>query len=180
MAAMLSVSVTYSTAFAQESDLEPQAIDKPNRPHTVLVGTGAAVSEDDHGWRSYFRMGIVSEPQTTDVDADVEYKIKRGKFIVGSHENRHVYHVVPDTWMISVSPDKETFDATGTVENKNGKVFDVMITGEKISDLQRGNLYYVTGFASNADGEIFDLFYISAMFDRTPTVKPLPLESSES
>ena len=180
MAAMLSVSVTYSTAFAQESDVEPQVIDRPYRLHTILIGTGAAVGEDDHGLRSHFRMGIVPVSEVTDVASDVNYEVKRGKFIVGKHDNRHVFTVIPDTWTITVSSDKTTYDASGTVENKAGEVYDVKITGDKISDLQRGNLYYVTGTVAGADGEVYDLFYISAMFDRTPIVKPLPVESSES
>jgi hypothetical protein len=176
MAAMLSVSVTYSTAFAQESDVAVEAIEKPIHLRTVLVGTGAVVAEDDHGYRSHFRMGIVADPSVTDVASDVNYEVKRGKFIVGKYDDRRIYSVMPDTWTVTVSADKTVFDANGQVENRAGEVFDVMISGEKISDLQRGNLYYVSGFASNEDGEMYDLFYISALFDKNPTVRPLPVE----
>ena len=171
MAAMLSVSVTYSTAFAQESDPEVEAFAEPIHPRTVLVGTGAAVDQDDHGYRSHFRMGIVQVPEVTDVASDVNYEVKRGKFIVGKHDNRHVYTVLPDTWTITVSSDKTAYEAAGTVESKVGEVYDVKITGDKISDLQHGNLYFVTGTATGADGQVYDLFYISAMFERTPSIQ---------
>ena len=171
MAAMLSVSVSYSTAFAQESDLEAEAVERLVHPKTILAGTGAAVGEDDQGWRSHFRMGIVSEPQTGDSNSDTEYTVKRGMFIVGKQDNRHFYSVVPDTWKMEVRPDKENFAASGTVENKEGKTYDVKIEGEKISDLQNGNLYYVLGIASNEDGDVYELFYISPLVERDPSIK---------
>lgn len=178
MAAMLSVSMTYSTAFAQETDLERPVIDKQTRPHTVLVGTGAAVSEDDQGWRSHFRMGIVSENQDTDVSP--EYKVKQGTFVIGIKDTRHGFSIVPDTWTISVRSDKTSFDASGTVENRDGKTLDVKITGEKIADLKQGNLYMVKGVASDDDGKMFELFYISAMHDRNPTIRLAPVETDLS
>jgi hypothetical protein len=170
MAAILSVSVTYSTAFAQESD-QVEAHDRPIRLHTILGGAGAAVDEDDQGWRSHFRIGIV-ESQNDDPDAHTEYTVKRGMFIVGKYDNRHYYSVIPDTWEISVSPNEKSFDASGRVENKEGEIYDVEITGDEISDLQNGTLYYVTGTAVGDDGEVYELFYISALKDRIPAIPP--------
>ena len=180
MAAMLSVSMTYSTAFAQETDLQRPVIEKHVRPHTVLVGTGAAVSADEQGWRSHFRMGIVSENQNTDVAQ--ELKIKQGTFVVGKKDGRHVFSVIPDTWTIEIRDDKTSFDASGTVENREGKTFDVKITGEKIAELQHGNLYMVKGVAvsSDSDERTYDLFYISAMHDRSPSIRPASVESDLS
>ena len=172
MAAMLSVSVSYSTAFAQESDLEAEAVERLVHPKTILAGTGAAVSEDDQGWRSHFRMGIVSEPQTSDSNSDTEYTVKRGVFTVGKQDNRHFYSVIPETWEILVRSDKENFEASGTVENKEGKTYDVKIEGEKISDLQNGNLYYVLGTAINEDGDVYELFYISPLVERNHSIQP--------
>ncbi|MDH3677414.1 MAG: hypothetical protein OEQ12_03845 [Nitrosopumilus sp.] len=174
MAAILSVSVTYSTAFAQVLDLETEAIERPLGPHTFLVGTGVAVGEDDQGWRSHFRMGIVQESETTDVDAHTEYKVKRGVFIVGKYDTRLNFSVIPDTWQISASPNMKSIDASGTVENRDGKFYDIEISGEKISDLQDGNLYYVTGTATGADSEVYDLFYISALAEKTPSTQTKP------
>ena len=164
MAAILSISATYSTAFAQESEVEIR--DRPIQPHTILGGAGAAVGEDDQGWRSFFRLGTV-ESQTGD-NGHKEYEVKRGIFIVGKQDIRHKYSVVPTSWEFSVSPNEKSFDASGQVENEEGKTFDVEISGNEISDLQNGTLYYVTGTAVGEDGEVYDLFYISALKDRIP------------
>ncbi len=178
MAVMLSLSLTYSRAFAQESDIERQAVDKIVRPHTILTGTGAAVGEDNHGWRSHFRLGIISE--TPDTDVAPEYKVKQGMFVVGKQDNRHVFSVIPDTWTISVRSDKTSFDASGQVENRDGKIIDIKITGEKIAELQHGNLYNVKGTASDGDGKVYDLFYFSTMYDRNPSIRQIPVESELS
>lgn len=178
MAIMLSLSLTYSRAFAQESDIERQAVDKLTRPHTILAGTGAAVGEDNHGWRSHFRLGIVSENQDTSVTP--EYQVKQGMFVVGKQDNRHVFSVITDTWTMSVRSDKTSFDASGTVENRDGKTLDVKITGEKIAELQQGNLYNVKGTASDVDGKVYDLFYFSTMYDRNPSIRQIPVESELS
>lgn len=166
MTVILSLSVTYSTAFAQESDVEIR--DRPIQSHTILGGAGAAVGDDDQGWRSHFRMGIV-ESQNDDPDAHTEYTVNRGVFIVGKYDNRHYYSVIPDTWEMSVSPNEKSFDASGKVENKEGKIFDIEISGDEISDLQNGTLYFVTGTAVGDDEE-YDLFYISALKERIPSI----------
>ena len=167
MIAMLSVSATYSTAFAQESKAE--ATERPIHQGTYLVGTGAVVGEDDNAWRSHFKMGIV-ESQTDD-KGHTEYEVKRGVFIVGKHDTRHEYSVIPDTWQVSVSPNMKSFDASGEVENTEGEIYDVEISGDEISDVENGNLYYVTGTAIDEDGKVYDLFYISALKDRIPTIQ---------
>ena len=171
MSAMLSLSISYNNAFAQQSDLEVEVVDRPVHSRTILVGAGAVVGEDDQGWRSHFRMGIVSEPQIDDSNSDAELTVKRGMFVVGKHDTRQFYSVIPDTWEIQVRSDEGNFEASGTVENKEGKVFDVKVEGEKISDLQKGNLYYVTGSATNDDGDVYDLFYISALVEKEPSIK---------
>lgn len=168
MAAILSVSVTYSTAFAQE----PQREMKPERhlyAGTFLVGSGVAVSEDDNAMRSHYRMGIV-ETQTND-NGHTEYEVKRGVFFVGKHDNRQHFSVIADTWEVSVSPNQKSFDASGTVESQEGKVFDLEISGEEISNLEHGTLYFVSGTATNAEGEVYDLFYISPLVERTPSIQ---------
>lgn len=162
MASILSVSATYNTAFAQESDL---AVDRQFHPRTFLGGVGAVVGEDSEGKRSYFRMGIV--PVT---DSETEYEVKRGAFMVGKHDNRERYSVIADSWQISVSVDKSSFDASGKAENNEGEIYDISISGDKISDLENGVLYYVTGTATGDDGEIHDIFYISALKERTPSI----------
>jgi len=171
MSAMLSLSVTYSPAFAQQSDLEVEVVDRPVHSRTILAGAGAVVGEDDQGWRSHFRMGVVSEPQTDDSNSDSELSVKRGVFVIGKHDNRHFYSVIPETWEIEVKADKENFEASGTVENKEGKTYDVKMKGEKISDLQNGNLYYVTGTAINEDGDEYELFYISPIVEREHSIQ---------
>jgi hypothetical protein len=160
VATMLSISVTYNTAFAQVSDV---STDRPIHPHTVFGGVGAAVSEDGEGKRSYFRMGIV--PVT---DSETEFEVKRGTFMVGgiNHDNREKYSVIADSWQITVSADKASFDASGQAENEDGEIYDVSISGDKISDLENGDLYYVTGTATGDDGEVHDLFYISVIKER--------------
>ena len=169
MAAILSVSITYNTAFAQESDLRAEVTDRPIHPGTYLAGSGVVVNEDDNAFRSHFRMGIV-ESQTTD-NGHIEYDVKRGVFLVGKHDDRQNYSVIPDTWQLSVSPNMKSFDASGKVENKEGKVYDVQISGDEISSLEHGNLYYVTGTVTGPDGEVYELFYISALTDRTPSIQ---------
>ncbi len=169
MAAMLSVSFTYTTAFAQESDLRIERADRPIHIGTFLVGNGAAVGEDDSGWRSHFKMGIV-ESESND-SGHTQYEVKRGVFAVGKHNERHLYSVISDTWEVSVSPNMKSFDASGKVENQEGKVYDVEISGDEISDLQHGTLYYVSGTATGSDGEEYDLFYISALVEKTPSTQ---------
>ena len=166
---MLSVSLTYSSAFAQESDTEVKPAERHLRIGTFLVGTGAAVSEDENGLRSHFKMGIV-ESQTDD-SGHTEYEVKRGVFAVGKHDERQKYTVITDTWEVSVSPNEKSFDASGNVENEEGKVFEVEISGDEISGLEHGTLYYVTGTATGDDGQEYDLFYISALVERTPSIQ---------
>jgi hypothetical protein len=166
MTAILSVSVTYSTAFAQESDRGV----KPERLHTgtYLAGSGAAVSEDDNAMRSHFRMGIV-QTQTND-NGHTEYEVKRGVFVVAKHDNRQHFSVIADSWEVSVSPNQKSFDASGIVENQEGKIYDIEISGDEISNLENGTLYFVTGTATN-EGEVYDLFYISLLVERIPSIQ---------
>ena len=171
MAAILSVSVTYSTAFAQESDIERKSADRLHIG-TFLAGSGAAVSEDDNAMRSHFRMGII-ESQTDD-NGHTEYEVKRGVFIVGKHDNREHFSVIPDTWEVSVSPNMKSYDASGKVENSEDKVYEVEVSGDEISNLEHGSLYYVSGTATSDKGEVYDLFYISALVERTPSIESTP------
>ena len=164
MAAVLSISATYNTAFAQVSDVPT---DRVQHPHTVFGGVGAAVAEDGEGKRSYFRMGIVPV-----ADSETEFEVKRGAFMVGTikHDNREKYSVIAESWKITESADKTSFDASGQAESEDGEIYDVSISGDKISDLENGTLYYVTGTATGDDGEVHDLFYISKIAERTPSV----------
>ena len=172
MAAMLSVSLTYSTAFAQEPEREMKLGERSLHAGTYLAGSGAAVSEDDNAMRSHFRMGIV-ETQTND-NGHTEYEVKRGVFFVGKHDNRQHFSAIADTWEVSVNPNQKSFDASGTVENPEGKIYDIEISGDEISNLEYGTLYFVTGTAANEDGEVYDLFYISPLVERISST-----ESSE-
>jgi hypothetical protein len=169
MAAILSVSVTYSTAFAQEPEREMKLGERPLHTGTYLAGSGAAVSEDDSAMRSHFRMGIV-ETQTND-SGHTEYEVKRGVFFVGKHDNRQHFSVIADTWDVSISPNQKSFDASGTVENQEGKIYEIEISGDEISNLEHGTLYFVTGTATNDDGEVYELFYISPLIERTPSAE---------
>jgi len=173
MAAVLSVSATYNTAFAQVSDVPSDRIasdvttDRPIHSHTVFGGMGAAVAEDGEGKRSYFRMGIVQV-----ADSETEFEVKRGVFMVGTikNDNREKYSVITESWKITVSTDKTSFDASGQAESEDGEIYDVSISGDKIADLENGDLYYVTGTATDDDGEVHDLFYISAIKERIRSV----------
>lgn len=167
MAVLLSSSVVYNTAFAQNVEGVRHLSDQPLNIGTILVGSGAAVSEDDHAWRSHFKMGI-EELQTGD-NGHSEYEVKRGVFIIGNPDQRHVLSVKGDTWEVSVSPNDKSFEASGKVENEDGKIYDVEISGDEISNLEHGKLYYVAGTAINSEGEMYNLFYISALIDRTST-----------
>ena len=168
MAAILSVSITYNTAFAQESEREIKLQEMPLRTGTFLAGSGVAVSEDDNAMRSHFRMGIV-ETQTND-NGHTEYEVKRGIFFVGKHDYRQHFSVIGDTWEMSVSPNQKSFDASGTVENQEGKTLEVKLSGDEISNLEYGTLYFVTGTATNDDGEVYDLFYISPLIEKIPSI----------
>jgi len=132
MVAILSVSATYSTAFAQEPEREMKLGERHLPTGTILVGSGAAVSEDDNAMRSHFRMGIV-ETQAND-NGHIEYEVKRGVFFVGKHDDRQHFSVNADTWEVSVSPNQKSFDASGVVENQEGKTYDIEISGDKISE----------------------------------------------
>lgn len=161
MAVLLSTSVSNNSVFAQEIDRERQLSDRPLQISTFLVGSGAAVSEDDQAWRSHFKMGL-NESQADD-NGHTEYEVKRGVFIVGKNDQRHIFSIISDTWQVSVSPNDKSFDASGKVENQEGKIYDIEISGDEISDLENGSLYYVTGTATGTDGEEYDLFFISAL-----------------
>ena len=166
MAVILSVSITYNNAFAQGQEREVNLEERPLRTGTFLVGSGAAVSEDDNAMRSHFRMGIV-ETQTND-SGHTEYEVKRGVFFVGKHDNRQHFSVIADTWKVSVSPNQKSFDASGTVKNQEGKTWEIEMSGNEISNLEYGTLYFVTGTATSDDGEVYDLFYISPLVERIP------------
>lgn len=164
MAVLISTSVVYETAFAQEFEKERKLSDRPMHMGTFLAGSGAAVSEEDKPWRSHFRMGL--EEVQTDDNGHAQYDVKRGVFAVGKHDERHVFSVISDTWQISVSPNEKSFDASGQVENQDGLVYEVEISGDEISDLENGSLYFVSGTATG-NGEVYELFYISGLVDRT-------------
>lgn len=165
MAVLLSSSIAYNNAFAQEFERERPQSDRLPKMGTFLAGNGAAVSDDQQGWRSHFRMGL-EESETGD-NGHTEYTVKRGVFAVGKHDHRNTFSIVSDTWIVSVNQNDKSFDASGKVEDQEGNVYDVEISGDKISDLAHGNLYYITGTATGSDGEKYSLFYISAMIDGT-------------
>ena len=168
MAVILSISVTYSTAFAQEPE-RGMKLERPLHTGTFLVGNGVAVSEDDNAMRSHYRMGIV-ETQTND-NGHTEYEVKRGVFVVAKHDNRQHFSVIADTWEVSVSPNQKSFDASGTAENQEGKTWEIEMSGDEISNLEYGTLYFVTGTATSDEGEVYDLFYISPLVERTPSIQ---------
>lgn len=169
MAAILSVSVVYDTAFAQESEREVKFEERSLHSGTFLAGSGVAVSEDDNAMRSQFRMGIV-ETQTND-SGHTEYEVKRGVFFVGKHDDRQHFSAIADSWEVSISPNQKSFDASGTVENQEGKIWNIEMSGDEISNLEYGTLYFVTGSATNDDGEVYDLFYISPLVERIPSIE---------
>ena len=169
MTAVLSLSITYDSAFAQESEREKKSTDRHLYSGTFLVGSGVAVSEDDNALRSHFKMQIV-ETETND-SGHIEYEVNRGVFFAGKHNDRQQFSVIADTWEVSVSPNQKSFDASGEVENQEGKVYDIEISGDEISNLEHGTLYYVTGKATGDDGEVYDLFYISALVERIPSIQ---------
>ncbi|MDX1440828.1 MAG: hypothetical protein R3237_00020 [Nitrosopumilaceae archaeon] len=164
MAVLISTSVVYETAFAQEFDRERQLSERPLHMGTFLVGSGAAVSEENQPWRSHFKMGLV-EVETED-NGHAQYDVKRGVFAVGKHDQRQIFSVISDTWQVSVSPNEKSFDASGEVENQDGLVYEIEISGDEISDLENGSLYFVSGTATG-NGEVYELFYISGLIDRT-------------
>jgi len=153
---LLTTSLMYSTAFAQESEID---VDIQPMLQTFLVGTGAVVSEDDHGIRSHFEMNLI-----VDASDETSYEISDGKFVAANRD----YVIISDTWTIKTSDDKTDFEASGVVEDIGGILFDVELQGEKIRTLDRGVLYSVTGSASNGEDK-YDLFYISALFDELQT-----------
>jgi hypothetical protein len=52
-----------------------------------------------------------------------------------------------------------------------GKTYEIEISGDEISNLEHGTLYFVTGTATNDDGEVYELFYISPLVERTPSTE---------
>ena len=164
MTALISTSVVYETAFAQEFEGERKSSDRPLHMGTFLGGSGAVVSEEDKPWRSHFKMAL-EEVQTDDNGHD-QYEVNRGVFAVGKHDHRQKFSVIADTWQVSVSPNDKSFDASGEVENQDGLVYEVEISGDEISDLENGSLYFVSGTATG-NGEVYELFYISGLVDRT-------------
>ena len=164
MAALISTSVVYETAFAQEFERERKLSEKPPHQGTFLVGSGAAVSEEDKPWRSHFKMGL-TEVQT-EGNGHEQYEVYRGIFAVGKHDQRQIFSVLPETWQVSVGPNEKSFEASGEVENQDGIVYEIEISGDEVSDLENGNLYFVSGTATG-NGEEYELFYISGLIDRT-------------
>ena len=169
MTAILSISLTYSSAFAQESERDFKSEERHRYFGTFLAGSGAAVSQEDNAMRSHFKLGIV-ELQTND-NGHTEYEVKRGVFAVAKHDQRQHFSVIADTWQVSLSPNGKSFDASGTVENQEGKTYEIEISGDELSNLVHGALYFVSGIATGEDGEVYDLFYISALVERTPTIQ---------
>ena len=110
------------------------------------------------------------ESQTND-NGHTEYEVKRGVFAVAKHDHRQHFSVIADTWEVSVSPNEKSFDASGTVENQEGKTYEIEISGDELSNLEHGILYFVSGTAIGEDGEVYDLFYISALVERNPSLQ---------
>ena len=165
LTALLSTSIVFNTVSAQEFDRERPQSERIIPLGIYLAGSGAEVSEDNQGWRSHFRIGL--EKTESNDNGHTNYEAKRGVFVVGKHDQRHSFSVIPNTWEISVNQNEKSFDASGKAENLEGIVYDIDLSGEEISDLTNGNLYYVKGTATGPDGEVYNLFYISSMVDRS-------------
>lgn len=175
MLTLLTTSMSFSSAIA-ETDERPDK--KRVHVKTILTGVGGAVDSEDHGHRSWFKIGMIPSSDTATDAASNEAQIKRGQFVIRDNDTREKYHVVPDTWSIDVRPDKSGFSAFGNVEDKNGDVFKVELSGEHLRDLANGKMYLVTGILSG--GEIsYELYYISAMFDRLPRIDSAPTDIEE-
>ena len=176
MLSLFASTVTFGNAFAQEPIEVDRIVDAERhyKPHAIVAGAGAAVSDEDKGHRSHFKLGIIQEEE----GEDESYTVKRGKFVAVTQDHRNKFEIIPETWYFEVDSERTSFAAAGMVENKNGVSYMVEIKGEKIDDLQHGTLYYVTGEAFNETDE-FSLYYITAMFERDYKIRPLPVDGSQ-
>lgn len=119
-AALVAAAASFApiTASAQE-----RGIDEVRRLRTASgsgIATDIASGED---YRSTFRT-IGHYNNSTD-----ERMVSRGNIVISVDGERIVYSFLPDTWRIDVADDGLTFEASGQVQNSNGREFDVTLNG---------------------------------------------------
>jgi hypothetical protein len=89
--------------------------------------------------------------------------MSRGTIVISVNEERIAYSFMPDTWEIEVAEDGLTFEASGQVENSDGKVFDVSLNGYlggPVGFMKRiGTTWSVDGEMTGEDTE-YDLHYV--------------------
>lgn len=126
------VGVVVAAALAAAVSFAPisaSAQERPNedvRVHRLRTASGAGIATDiDTGenFRSAFR-AIWRYDNNTD-----ERTMSRGSIIISVNEERVAYSFVPETWEIRVAEDGLTFEASGQVQNSDGREFDLTLNG---------------------------------------------------
>jgi hypothetical protein len=120
MAAALVATVSFApiTASAQERE-----VDEVRRLRTASgagIATDIATGED---FRSAFRV-IWHYDNNTDART-----ISRGNIVISVDGERVAYSLLPETWEIEVANGGLTFEASGQVQNGDGRKFDVTLNG---------------------------------------------------
>jgi len=164
--ALLSSSLSYGTVFAEKIEEKENGI-RVQRTATVAVGTGGAVDSEGQGYRSHFKLlvnQIVSDAE--DKSDDGRFSIQKGKISI-IDDGKTTYNIIPDTWTVRISDDKNEFKAEGKVTDDAESQYSVIVRGEKIRDINHGVMYYVTGELIG-ESQNLELYYVSAIIHRTP------------
>jgi hypothetical protein len=166
-AALAMVGVVVAAALVAAVSFAPIAASAQERPsgqdariHRPGTASGSGIATDaDTGddFRSALR-AIWHYDNSTD-----ERTMSRGTIVISVNEERIAYSFMPDTWEIEVAEDGLTFEASGQVENSDGKVFDVSLNGYlggPVGFMKRiGTTWSVDGEMTGEDTE-YDLHYV--------------------
>jgi hypothetical protein len=164
-AAIAMVGVVVAAALVAAVSFAPIAASAQERPsgvdiHRFRTASGAGIATDiDPGddFRSAIR-AIWTYNNSTD-----ERTMTRGSIVISVDGERVGYQFVADTWELEVAEDGLTFEASGQVENSDGKVFDVSLNGYlggPVGFMKRiGTTWSVDGVMTGEDRE-YELHYV--------------------
>jgi hypothetical protein len=152
--AALVAAVSFAPIAASAQEREVDELRRLRTASGAGIATEIASGED---YRSAFR-AIWYYNNSTD-----ERTMSRGTVVISVDGERIAYSFLPDTWRINVADDGLTFEASGQVQNSDGREFDVTLNGYlggPIGFVKRmGTTWSVDGVMAGEERE-YELHYV--------------------